>query len=159
MYPQSIFEQKNKKNISNILKNIKHFLLKILHFYNFKNLCILHGHVFVMVLQMVTTMSTFDSEHSAEPENSARHIRKTCPGNVYPLKPHFYIAKLGYAGVYYFFLFLFQNIDRRGGSNVYSQSVFCVKPILMYNFKNLCILHGLVFVMQAACRNQMNFEI
>ena len=56
-------------------------------------------------------------------------IRKTCPCNVYPLKPHFYIAKLGYAGVYLFFLFLLQNIDcgysleppRRGGSNVYPQ--------------------------------------
>ena len=54
---------------------------------------------------------------------------KTCPYNVYPLKPHFYIEKLGYAGVY---LFLLQNIDcgysleppRRGGSNVYPQSMF-----------------------------------
>ena len=26
-------------------------------------------------------------------------IRKTCPCNVYPLEPHFYIAKLGFAGV------------------------------------------------------------
>ena len=32
-------------------------------------------------------------------------IRKTCPCNVYPLEPHFYIAKLGYAGVYYFSYF------------------------------------------------------
>ena len=31
--------------------------------------------------------------------------------NIYPLIPHFYIAKLGYAGVYLFFLFLLQNID------------------------------------------------
>ena len=46
--------------------------------------------------------------------------------------PHFYIAKLGYAGVYLFFLFLLQNIDcgysleppHRGGSNVYPQSMF-----------------------------------
>ena len=60
------------------------------------------------------------------------HIRKTCPCNVYPLEPHFYIVKLGYAGVYLFFLFLLQNIDcgylleppRRGGSNVYPQSMF-----------------------------------
>ena len=59
-------------------------------------------------------------------------IRKTCPCNEYPLKPHFYIEKLGYAGVYLFFLFLLQNIDcgysleppRRGGSNVYPQSMF-----------------------------------
>ena len=59
-------------------------------------------------------------------------IRKTCPCNEYPLKPHFYIAKLGYAGVYLFFLFLLQNIycgyslepPRRGGSNEYPQSMF-----------------------------------
>ena len=59
-------------------------------------------------------------------------IRKTCPCNVYPLKPHFYLVKLGFAGVYLFFLFLLQNIDcgysleppRRGGSNVYPQSMF-----------------------------------
>ena len=59
-------------------------------------------------------------------------IRKTCPCNVNHLKPHFYIEKLGYAGVYHFFLFLLQNIDcgysldspRRGGSNVYPQSMF-----------------------------------
>ena len=62
-------------------------------------------------------------------------IRKTCPCSVYPLKPHFYIAKLGYAGVYLFFLYLLQNIDcgyslkppRRGGSNVYLQSMFGAK--------------------------------
>ena len=39
------------------------------------------------------------------------HITKTCPCNVYPLETHFYIVKLGYAGVYLFFLFLLQNID------------------------------------------------
>ena len=38
-------------------------------------------------------------------------IRKTCPCNVYPLEPHFYIVKLGFAEVYLFFLFLLQNID------------------------------------------------
>ena len=59
-------------------------------------------------------------------------IRKTCPCNEYPLEPHFYIVKLGYGGVYLFFLFLLQNIDcgysleppRRGGSNEYPQSMF-----------------------------------
>ena len=39
------------------------------------------------------------------------NITKTCPCNVYPLEHHFYIAKLGYAGVFLFFLFLLQNID------------------------------------------------
>ena len=50
----------------------------------------------------------------------------------YPLIPHFYIAKLGFTGVYLFFLILLQNIDcgyslelpRRGGSNMYLQSKF-----------------------------------
>ena len=37
------------------------------------------------------------------------NIRKTCPCNVYPLKPNFYIVKLGFAGVYLFFLFLLQT--------------------------------------------------
>ena len=59
-------------------------------------------------------------------------ITKTCPCNVYPLGPHFYIVKLGFAGVYLFFLLLIQNIHceysleppQRGGSNVYSQCMF-----------------------------------
>ena len=99
-------------------------------------------------------------------------IRKTCPCNVYPLEPHFYIAKLGYGGVYLFFLFLLQNIDcgysleppqleppRRGGSNMYPQSMFWAKirkisKFISWKFsifkakKNLCLLHGHVFVMQ-----------
>ena len=51
----------------------------------------------------------------------------SCPCNVYPPIPHFYIAKLGNTGVY---IFLLENIDcgyslelpRRGGSNEYPQS-------------------------------------
>ena len=94
------------------------------------------------------------------------NIRKTCPCKVYPLKPHVYIVKLGYAWVYLFCLFLLQNIDcgysleppRRGGSNVYQQSMFWSKnkkniKIFLMKFsifigeKNLCILHGHVFIM------------
>ena len=49
-----------------------------------------------------------------------------------PLKPHFYIVKLGFTGHSLFFLFLLKNIDcgysleppRRGGSNEYPQSMF-----------------------------------
>ena len=44
-------------------------------------------------------------------EQIIEYITKTCPCNVYPLEPHFYIGKLGYVGVYLFFLFLLQNID------------------------------------------------
>ena len=62
-------------------------------------------------------------------------ITKNCLCNVYPFEPHFYIAKLGYAWVYLFFLFLLQNIDcgysleppRQGGSNVYPQFMFKLK--------------------------------
>ena len=94
-----------------------------------------------------------------------QNIRKTCLCNEYSLKPHFYKVKLGYAGVYLFFLFLLQNIDcgytleppRRGGSNEYPQSMFwsknkknirnfLMKIFLFYNLKNLCILHGHVFI-------------
>ena len=44
-----------------------------------------------------------------------------------PLKPHFYIVKLGFTGVYIIFLIFAQNTDcgsRRGGSNEYPQSMF-----------------------------------
>ena len=49
-----------------------------------------------------------------------------------PIKPHFYIVKLGFTGVYIIFLISAQNIDcryslelpRRGGSNEYPQSMF-----------------------------------
>ena len=95
---------------------------------------------------MYVLRSSFDTNLSCSPKSlSLRHcskgrhgycffyvIRKTCPCNVYPLEPHFYVVKLGFAGVYLFFLFLLQNIDcgysleppRRGGSNVYPQSMF-----------------------------------
>ena len=69
-------------------------------------------------------------------------ITKTRLYNFDPLKPHFYIVKLGFTGVYIIFLFLLENIDcgyslepprrggsneyhnRRGGSNEYPQSMF-----------------------------------
>ena len=60
-------------------------------------------------------------------------ITKTCLYNFDPLKPHFYIVKLGFTGVYIiYFLFLLENIDcgysleppHRGGSNKYPQSMF-----------------------------------
>ena len=38
-------------------------------------------------------------------------ITKTCLYNVYPLKPNFYIVKLGFAGVYIIFLISAENID------------------------------------------------
>ena len=60
------------------------------------------------------------------------NITKTCLYNFDPLKPHFYIVKLGFTGVYISFLISAQNLDceysleppRRGGSNEYPQSRF-----------------------------------
>ena len=40
--------------------------------------------------------------------STLNYVITKCPSNVYPPEPHFYTAKLGYAGVY---LFLSQNID------------------------------------------------
>ena len=39
------------------------------------------------------------------------HIKKTCLYNFDPLKPHFYIVKLGLTGVCIIFLISAQNID------------------------------------------------
>ena len=59
-------------------------------------------------------------------------ITKTYLYNFDPVKPHFYIVKLAFTGVYIIFLISSQNIDcgysleppRRGGSNEYPQSMF-----------------------------------
>ena len=59
-------------------------------------------------------------------------ITKTCLYNFDLLKPHFYIVKLGFTGVYIIFLISDQNIGcgylldppGRGGSNEYPQSMF-----------------------------------
>ena len=58
-------------------------------------------------------------------ELSAKYIKKTYLYKFDPLKPHFYIVKLGFTGVYIIFLISAQNIDcgyslelpHRGGSN------------------------------------------
>ena len=63
------------------------------------------------------------------------NITKTYLYNFDPLKPHFYIVKLGFTGVYIIFLISAQTIDcgysleppRRGGSNKYPQSMFCAE--------------------------------
>ena len=111
-----------------------------------------------MVIVKPLTLIKF--EHSG-------NITKACPYNVYPLEPHFYIAKLGYAGVYLFFLFLIQNKDcgyslepPNGSPTVltsthnpcFGAKIKKIKKKLMKififdNFKNLCILHRHVFIM------------
>ena len=52
-------------------------------------------------------------------------ITKTCLYNLDPLKPHFYIVKLGFTGVCIIFLISAQKhrlwvLVRRGGSNEYA---------------------------------------
>ena len=116
---------------------------------------------------------------SAILRNLTREVRgssgKTCPCKVYPLQPHLYIAKLGYAGAYLLVCRGIpippQNTDRGyplepprpGGSNEHPQSMFQVKKkkkkkIIakksftenfhsFHCFKNLRILHGQAFIM------------
>ena len=91
-------------------------------------------------------------------------ITKTCLCNFDPLKPHFYIVRLGFTGVYIIFLISAQNIDcgyaleppQRGGSNEYPQSMFGVEmkniSFLSENFQFLEVkfsiyLNRRVFVM------------
>ena len=60
------------------------------------------------------------------------YITKTCLYNIDPLKPHFYIVKLGFTGLYIIFLIsaqkhrLWYSLEppRRGGSNEHPQSMF-----------------------------------
>ena len=62
-------------------------------------------------------------------------ITKTYLYNVDPLKPHFFIVKLGFTGVYIIFLIFAQNMDcaylleppHQGSSNKYLQSMFWAK--------------------------------
>ena len=93
-------------------------------------------------------------------------ITKTCLYIFDPLKPHFYIVKLGFTRVYIIFLISAHNIDcrysleppRRGGSNEYQQSmfwaemwkiseVFCLKIFIFFVVKFSVNLNRHVFVM------------
>ena len=65
------------------------------------------------------------------PHDRYEGITKTPLYNFDPIKPHFYIVKLGFTGVYIIFHISAQSIDygysleppRRGGSNEYPQSM------------------------------------
>ena len=101
-------------------------------------------------------------------------ITKTSLYNFDPLKPHFYIVKLGFTGVYIIFLISAQNIDcgysleppRRGGSNEYPQSMFWaeiwkISEFLSENFHFFLVvkfslyLNRRVFVMEYDLRGQL----
>ena len=74
----------------------------------------------------------FDEHHDSGKLYRIYSITKTRLYNFDPLKPHFYIVKLGLPAVYIIFLILLETIDcgysleppRRGGSNEYPQSMF-----------------------------------
>ena len=74
--------------------------------------------------------STFSTYHKKR-----KTITKTYLYNFDPLKPHFYIVKLGFTRLYIIFLISAQNIDcgysleppGRGGSNEYPKSMFCAE--------------------------------
>ena len=90
-------------------------------------------------------------------------ITKTCLYNFDPLKPHFYIVKLGSSGVYIIFLISAQNIDcgysleppHRGGSNEYPQSTFWAeiwKNIRFFSFENFHFFGNKTFsIFEQAC--------
>ena len=72
------------------------------------------------------------TKHTDISLTNKNHITKTYLYNFDPLKPHFYIVKLGFTGVYIIFLFLLKIVDfgyslkppGPGGSNEYPQSIF-----------------------------------
>ena len=93
-------------------------------------------------------------------------ITKTYLYNLDPIKPHFYIIKLGFTGVHTIFHFSAQNIDcgysleppRRGGSNEYPQSMFWAEKWKKYQiffqffggemfniFEQACFRNGYIY--------------
>ena len=103
------------------------------------------------------------------PRSCARASRKYAYIILTPLKPHFYIVKLGFTGFYIIFLFLLKNIDcdysleppRLGGSKEYPQSMFLsrnmkyirvffyLKIFSFWRWNSLYIWIGVFFVMEA----------
>ena len=66
-------------------------------------------------------------KRSRKNHNHNHDITRTCVYNFDPLKPHFYIVKLVFTGVYIIFLILLKNIGcgySLGGSNEYPKPVF-----------------------------------
>ena len=74
-------------------------------------------------------------------------ITKTYLYNFDPLKPHFYIVKLGFTGVYIIFLISGQKHRLWSGSNKYPQSMFLSEVFQFLEVKFSIYLHRRVFVM------------
>ena len=84
--------------------------------------------VFVITLKVHAGLCVISELPPTIPSPSWKHTY----GILIPLKPHFYIVKLGFTGVYIIFFISAENIDCgysleppcRGGSNEYPQSMF-----------------------------------
>ena len=76
----------------------------------FKNKVLLHP-----VLGGMVSVAHFNTGHEQTQFNRICYflffgvIMLTCPCNVHPLTPHFYIVKVGFKGVYIIFLFLTES--------------------------------------------------
>ena len=112
-------------------------------YYVFKIRCI--RHMRTANAQISLRVCTFCPGHGFY-SSMLLHITKTCLSNSDPFKPHFYIVKLGFTGVYNIFHISAQNIDcgcsleppRRGGSNEYPQSMFWAKVWIISEFYLKC---------------------
>ena len=110
------------------------FFFKFPFFYLFIYFFLFYLFFFVCVFFLVRSRVLCGLENfcNLRPSYCLDIITKTRLYNFDPLKPHFYIVKLGFTGVYIIFLISAQNIDcgysleppRRGGSNEYPQSMF-----------------------------------
>ena len=122
-------------------------------------------------VQLIPWLPTVEKQLANRSKINA--IRITCPCELYPLTPHFYIVKLGCTGVYIIFLFLLQNIDcgysleppHWGGANVYPQSMFWAKirkKSHFFHMKLIFLQHEILLYIAWAClrnviRSQFSF--
>ena len=87
--------------------------------------------------------------------SSSQHITKTCLYNFDPLKPHLYIVKLGFTGVYIIFIISAQKYrlwvlvrtepSRRGGSNECPQSMFLSRKNIRNYIRKFSFFGGKIF--------------
>ena len=68
----------------------------------------LFGFSKLLIKVVVKYVSTMDTKGTLIKKKKSA-IRKTCLYNFDPLKPHFYIVKLGFTGVYIIFLIFAQK--------------------------------------------------
>ena len=88
--------------------------------------------IYYLIIWITFSLVIFKELQKTNTTGFEEYITKSRLCNFDPLKPHFYIVKLGFTGVYIIFLISDQNIDcgysleppRRGGSKEYPQSIF-----------------------------------